>query len=106
MNDDLAKRRDAVTIPTIWIAVAISLLLHLAILGFLLWEDNKTEFAPPEENAVEVITEPPPPPPEEEKKEEEKKEEEKKQEEKKPPPPRVRPTALGKKAASNGCSTP
>lgn len=32
MNEDFAKRRDGVTIPTIWIAVAISLLLHLAIM--------------------------------------------------------------------------
>jgi periplasmic protein TonB len=69
--------------------ILLCLLLHLGILGFLLWEDNKTEFVPPEENAVEVITEPPPPPPppQEEKKEEPPPPEEKKQEQKPPPPP-------------------
>lgn len=72
--------------------ILLCLLLHLAILGFLLWEDNKTEFAPPEESTVEVIAEPPPPPPPPP--EEEKKEEEQKQEEKKPPPPPPPPPKL------------
>lgn len=69
--------------------VLLGLLLHLTILGFLLWEDKQTEFVPPpEEIPVEVITEPPapeqakkeePPPPEPEQKQE-------KQEKQKPPP--------------------
>lgn len=67
----------------------LCLLLHLAIVAFLLWEDRRTEFAPPQEEIpVEVITEPPPP--------EEKKEEppppppeppQPQQEKQKPPPP-------------------
>lgn len=71
--------------------VLIGLLLHLAILAFLLWEDRNAEFPPPpEEIPVEVITEPPPPP--EEKKEEppqppEPPPQEKKEEQKPPPPP-------------------
>jgi periplasmic protein TonB len=82
--------------------VLVCLLLHLAILGFLLWEDQKADFAPPpEENAVEVITEPPPPPPpppQEEKKEEPPPPEEKKQEQQKPPPPPPPPPEMEKPA--------
>jgi periplasmic protein TonB len=67
----------------------IGLLLHLALLAFLLWEDRHTDFQPPpEEIPVEVITEPPPPP--EEKKEEPPPPEPpppEKQEQQKPPPP-------------------
>ncbi len=32
MTDDYSKRRDGVTIPTIWIAVALSVLLHIAVM--------------------------------------------------------------------------
>jgi protein TonB len=72
--------------------VLLGLLLHLALLAFLLWEDKRAvEALPPpqEEIPVEVINEPPPP--EEEKKEEEPPPEppppEQKQEQQKPPPP-------------------
>jgi protein TonB len=71
--------------------VLLGLLLHLALLAFLLWEDKRNAFVPPpaEEIPVEVITEPPPPP--EEKKEEPPPPEppppEQKKEEQKPPPP-------------------
>jgi protein TonB len=74
--------------------VLLGLLLHLALLAFLLWEDKRNALAPPvEEIPVEVITEPPPPepPPQEEKKEEPPPPEppppEKKEQQKSPPPP-------------------
>lgn len=74
--------------------VLLGLLLHLALLAFLLWQDRRNAYLPPpaEEIPVEVITEPPPPeqPPPEEKKEEEKPPEpppQQQQEQQKPPPP-------------------
>jgi TonB family protein len=73
--------------------ILVCLLLHLAILAFLLWEDRRSALVPPavEEIPVEVITEPPPP---EEKKQESPPEPpppEQKQEQQKPPPPPAPP---------------
>lgn len=72
--------------------VLLGLVMHLTLLGFLLWQDQRS--APPpieEEIPIEVITEPPPPPPPppEEKKEEPPPPEPppEKQEQQKPPPP-------------------
>jgi len=70
--------------------VLLCLLLHAAIVAFLLWEDKQSALTPPavEEIPVEVITEPPPAPKEEppppEQPPEQKPEE---QQQKAPPPP-------------------
>jgi protein TonB len=70
--------------------ILLCLLIHLAILAYLLWEDRRASLVPPavEEIPVEVITEPPPAP--EEKKEEPPAPEQpppEQKEEQKPPPP-------------------
>ncbi len=72
-----SRLRGAVTPRPRFLAfLLIGLLLHLAIVAFLLWEDRHVVLIPPpEEIPVEVITEPPP--------------EEQKQEE--PPPPEPPP---------------
>ncbi len=80
----------------------LCLLLHLSIVAFLLWEDRRTEFAPPQEEIpVEVITEPPPPP--EEKKEEPPPPEppQPEQEKQKPPPPPPPPPPEEEKPATD-----
>ncbi len=73
--------------------VLVCLLVHLAVLAFLLWEDKQTNFAPPvEEIPVEVIPEPPPPqekPQEEPPQPPEPPPQEKQQQQQKPPPPPI-----------------
>ncbi|MCC3244991.1 TonB family protein [Methylocystis sp. WRRC1] len=85
-------RRDGRLMPRPRFAafILLCLLLHAAILAFLLWEDQRNALLPPaiEEIPVEVITEPPPqpkeePPPPEPPQPEQKAEEQKQ----KPPPP-------------------
>lgn len=64
--DDLQPRRDGVTIPAIWVAVGLSILLHvLVISGWLPWlrlpafEQPMQEMTPP----LTVELQPPPGPP-------------------------------------------
>lgn len=83
--------------------VLVGLLLHFALLAFLLWEDRHTELQPPpEEIPVEVITEPPP---SQEKKEEppppEPPPQEKKEEQKPPPPPPKPQPTIDEKPATD-----
>lgn len=68
--------------PRFALLVLLCLLLHAALLAYLLIaRDLQPPLAPPEEIPVEVIVEPPPPPPEQ------KQEESKPKEEQPPPPP-------------------
>ncbi len=95
------RRGGSLPRPRFLAFVLLGLLLHLAILAFLLWEDKESAPQPvAEEIPVEVITEPPPPP--EEKKEEPPPPEppppEQKQEQQKPPPPPPPPVEEDKPA--------
>jgi hypothetical protein len=69
MKDELGNRRDGVTIPTIWIAVALSVLLHVAVLWKWL-PDIKLHLPSPElsergetSGSLVVQLAPPPRPP-------------------------------------------
>ena len=68
MNDGLYQplphhRRDGVTIPTIWVAIALSLLLHIAVMWKWLPQLRFPSLDPPASDTLVVRLSPPPGPP-------------------------------------------